>query len=247
MSLKPTTQKLLAFLFDSESNFYGNYHHLRYLLPHLTDAGRRSLVSYAFSQAWIEKERVGVETRFRLTSHGQQALSQKIAFLTKEMIDWQGEWSLVVFLSPPKHDRQFRYLRLLLTDLGVAALTRGVYLLPGQGNSRLKSELYASYRQSVCVFNLSEWNFGDERSLISEKYQLVELLESYSGVSKQIDQLLKTKKAFSSLNDQSKKEIFSVFNRLYSLIQKDIGICEYYFPQVASPTELLAKLHSLVL
>ena len=92
---------------------------------------------------------------------------------------------------------------------------------------------------------MGEWQFGDERSFILEKLALNDLQTLYSGVSSEIDGLLRSLRFDSHLNYSQKLHIFSVFDRLYSLIQKDNGVFHHYFPKQFTASELLARFQLL--
>lgn len=244
---KQSTQKLLLLLFSqtTQTNVLLGYSSLADLLPDISEAGRRSLVAHLHRQGLIRKERVNGKTLLGSTQHGDRLITAQFPALSSQTHHWLGEWSLVTFLKPPKSDPQFRYLRSLLVNQNAVPLNRGVYLMPSFGVTPLISDLEVSYRQSVMVTAIGEWQFGDERSFILENFALTDLHQLYSGVSSEIEGLLRSLRFDSHLSDQQKVHIFSVFHRLYSLIQKDNGLIVHYFPQSATAISLLSQFQQL--
>ncbi|MEA2056499.1 MAG: hypothetical protein U9O78_02150, partial [Patescibacteria group bacterium] len=64
----------------------------------------------------------------------------------------------------------------------------------------------------------------------------------YSGISTEIERLIIKNHSDNSLSDKHKKQIFSIFNRLYPILGSDLGIISRYFPQVKNGAKLLNQL-----
>lgn len=245
MSLKPNTYKLFTFLYSPDTEFFANNLQLKNILPDLSDPGRRSLLSYLINQGLVSSERRGTQAWFRLTHDGERQLEEIFPCFQTSMRQWSGDLVLLVFLEPPKGDQEFRYLRNFLVNHWSTAISRGIYLWPQAMFDQYQRQLEPMYRKSWLVIKNGEWLVGDRRSFLQQHFAIDDLVTSYSGISKEIVQLLKLKKTVSSFSDQQKMTLYSVFHRLYSLIQKDSGLHFYYFPQVADPLKLLNQLHFL--
>ncbi len=246
MSLKPNTYKLLAFLYSPDNEFFATSQQINQILPELSASGRRSLLSYLVTQKIISSERRGMETWFRSTRDGERLLEEAFPCFQSAMRRWDGTLVLVVFLDPPKGDGEFRYLRNFLVTHWAIAISRGIYAWPMSLFEQYQRQLESIYRSSVLVITNGNWLIGDQRSFLQHRFAINELVISYSGISKEINQLLKLKKSISSFSDQQKLNLYSVFHRLYSLIQKDSGLHYHYFPQVVDPVKLLTQLHFLM-
>ena len=129
MSLKPNTAKLLIFLSSGQWT-RSDKEVLSLLLPDLSPAGRRSLISYCVRQKWIMSELIKNQRHLCLTEYGQRELELHFSLFSKKSDGWNGDWFLIVFLTPPKLDPQFRYLRNFLLEKNAANISRGNYILP---------------------------------------------------------------------------------------------------------------------
>jgi DNA-binding transcriptional regulator PaaX len=245
MSLKPNTYKLFTFLYSPDTEFFATSQQIQKILPELSESGRRSLLSYLTKQNLISSEKRGTQAWFRLTHDGERQLEEVFPAFQTAMRQWNGDLVLVVFLDPPKGDGEFRYLRNFLVSHWSTAVSRGIYIWPQAMFEQYQRQLEPIYRSSLLVIKNGDWIMGDQRSFLQRHFAINDLVISYSGISKEIVQLLKLKKTVSSFSDQQKLTLYSVFHRLYSLIQKDSGLHFYYFPQVVDPLKLLTQLHFL--
>lgn len=232
MAVKSSTLKLLAFLYNPLSVgatevLFRSYEQLSYVLPELSAAGRRSLVAHAVKQGWVRTEMVGGSTRICLSSFGASLSKQSFPAFNEPTHSWY----LCIASNPPKGDNSFRFLRSLLVKRCAAQLTRAVYLLSsGSVDQSLLDELLVSYRTSVVIVAVGKWVFGDEREVLLRHFALSDMKEVVSGISREVEQLLRIKNSFSELNDQQKLHLFSVFTRLYELLSKEMGLCSVLYP-----------------
>ncbi len=214
--------------------------------PQLSNGGRRSLLYTLKQKGVINSEKVLGTTWLSLTSYGLQLLEAQFPALSSSWKVWQGEWDCLVFLKPPKLDQSFRYLRSLLLSAKAVSVTRGVYFLPSLFSEQVTKECWGSYRDSVLIFSIAKWKLANLRRLVIEKYGLLDLIDSYSGVSKEIDKLLKEIDTEKGLTQSRKQEINLVYNRLRDLLIEDLGFTTYYFPQTISGRELLTRLNQVL-
>lgn len=228
------------------ATFTIDYNQLKLLLPNLTPGGRRSLVHYLKQKHLLRSERLGVESQLSLTPHGRDAIEKLFPALSARRMRWQGEWSVLIFINGPKGDPNFRYLRQLLLEHHALSLRRGVYLCPGEFPSQIMNELKQLYVGAVQVLTIDQWRFGDEQSLVEQHYKLSDVIEISSGISKEIEELLKRKKEQKGLTNKTKQQIFSVFDRLFDLLCQDPGLTHYYYPENDSSYQLLQKLQQLM-
>lgn len=245
--MKNTTRKLLFALCRPEQKepLYIPSFLCRELLPQLSDAGARSLFSLLKKQQYIAVDTLLSENLVRLTDGGMQALKQEMPVLGFSQSKWDGTWSALVFKDAPEQDKQFRYLREFLLKKGALSLSRGVYVYPGDWPESVITECRDRYLRAVTVFTIKEWIMGDDRSLIIEKYALLDVAQAYSGISSEIDRLISKNKAYTELNNQDKKHFLSLFDRLYHTAVDDYGLLPYYFPQVPTLWQLSSRLQRI--
>ncbi len=216
----------------------------QYLLPTLSSSGLRSLLFLLKKQGLMTAEALGGITYWRVTDLGVQALTQDLPVLSFSEGTWDGTWACLVFKEAPSQDKQFRYLRELLIKRGALSLTRGVFLHPDHFSEEILRECQDRYRTSVTIFNVKEWVHGDDRSLIIERYALLDLAQAYSGISTEVERLINRKRVYSELTHQEKKHLFSLFDRLYLIAVDDRGLLPYYYPQVPRAFDLLKLLQT---
>lgn len=245
--MKLNTQKLLTWLYlpENEQRRLTTYEELELLLPEMTGGGRRSLVHYLTQKLLIRTERIGDQTRISLTPHGIDALIAQFPAFNETLQQWQGEWSVLIFRGGPKGDPHFRYLRQLLLDNHAFSLSRGVYLYPGEFPSQVINVCKEMYVGAVVIVSTHQWMFGDERRIIDQHYLLSDLSEVYSGISKEINQLLELKNNQKRLTKKARLQIYSVFSRLFNVLSTDPGFLHHYYPHVPTVLTLLKQLHSI--
>lgn len=246
--MKQNTQKLLTWLYSpvEERSYAVDYRQLALILPDMTSGGRRSLVHYLTQKLLIRTERMSDKTLISLTPHGIDALVAQFPAFNEIHQQWQGQWSILIFRSGPKGDPHFRYLRQLLLDNHAFSLSRGVYLYPGELPEQVINVCKKMYVGAVVIVATHQWSFGDERRIINQHYLLSDLAEVYSGVSKEINQLLELKNNQKRLTKKSRLQIYSVFNRLFNILSQDPGFLHYYHPHVLTAPMLLKQLHSIM-
>lgn len=217
---------------------------LAILVPNLTEGGLLSTLSYLQQRQRVVLERVAGRLMVSITTHGMRVLEERVPAFSPARRQWDGRWQALLFLTAPKTDPQFRALRRVLLAVHAVPLTRGVFLYPGVLPEKVIFMLQKQYEAAVIVAEWSEWTFGDEQQTIGSILRINDLAHSYSSVSRDIDTLLKKHSSKIGLNNQSKLALFSVFDRLYAILQDDHGLGRYYFPQVENGVDLLFRLQN---
>lgn len=245
--MKQNTQKLLVWLYSppNDSPPAADYEQLELILPNMTSGGRRSLIHFLIQKHLLRTQRTREKTTISLTSHGQDALEAQFPVFSPILQQWQGKWSMLIFLKGPKGDPHFRYLRQLLLDHQAFALTRGVYLYPGEFPSQIMNVCQEMYVGAVTMLKVGQWTFDDEQSAIAKHHVLSDVAEIYSGISNEINQLLEIKNEQKRLTKKSRLQIYSVFDRLFNILSQDPGFIHYYYPQLPTAVQLLNQLHSM--
>lgn len=248
--MKENTQKILTLLYSRSVGqpFTLTYEHLQLFLPDLTRSGLRSLTATLKAQGLVETERIVEETYLRLTPQGRVVIEVAIPCLqgsvSQEIEDLF--WVIVIFQTAPAWDKQFRYLRSLMVKNRVIAVARGVYMYPQALPPALLTECRDRYRKSVMIGEVTQWQIGDSRAIAIEHFHLLDIIQSYSGISSEISRLTDRKKQFQQLNDQEKKAVSSLFDRLYSNLLEDYGLTPLFFPQIEGGVALLQRFQQLL-
>lgn len=247
-AMKKNTQKLLLSLYFSKNQVQNRVPQeiVKILLSSLSDGGRRSLLFLLKRKNLIDSERVLGKTTVSLTNYGVTQLEAEFPALSQKWDSWEGEWECLVFLSAPKSDQQFRYLRQLLLSEGAINVSRGVYFAPKSFSDVVLSTCRNLYLSNLLLFSVGDWKIVNERSVIIEKYGLLDIVESYSGVSRDVDRLLVLLNDKKRAVDSLKNDINLVYDRLVAILVEDPGFCMFFFPQAILAKEILLRLNSSV-
>ena len=245
--MKQNTQKLLTWLYTPPQArpFLATSGEIKFLLPAMTAGGRRSLIHYLTQKHWLRTERIQGQTYLSLTSHGRDALLAQFPALNPVWEEWNGVWSILIFMTAPSGDPHFRYLRQLLLDHHAFSFSRGAYLYPGFFPASVQAVCKQMYVGAVTIMNVKEWTFGDERSLVNAQYSLTDLAAVYSGISSEINRLLDIRNNQKGLTSTTQSKIFSVFDRFFHILGQDPGLVPHYYPQTKSAAEILSQLQAL--
>jgi hypothetical protein len=247
MKMRSSSKKLLLWLYSSGESFRRIDHsQLRYLLPKISLEGKRSLIYYLQTKKMLSLEKFGDKKFLSLTSFGKDFIETNFFFLNQERKKWTGNWIMIVIASKGREKANFRVLRSFLMKNGCISFERGIYLYPGNFDYSIKSYLQINFSDSVVVVNLKEWLYGDHRMIIMNRFQLMELANQYSDISKEIVKLLRKNKNKKELSDRDNIEIFSLYERLFPLFVEDMGLLNYYFSNSVSGEKILVSVQNLV-
>jgi len=244
--MKENTKLLLVWLSSSQPETrWVEYAEIKTLLSGLSDSGIKSLLFLLKKNQLISLERFNEKLHASLTSHGKRSLESEFPAFSERLSMWRGEWSVIIFLKPPVGDKNFRFLRKKLLSLHFLPLSRGVFLYPGDIPENVTSLCDQLYREAALVLKTKEWVFGDELETIGLKSGISDTRESYSSISKEIDELIVKIDTTKGLMEGDREQILSVFYRLYLIMTEDMGIGAHYFPQEEGFFSLLLKLQGL--
>jgi len=252
--MKKNTRKILLLLYPAENDLQNNpgekpmlsFRQLRFLLPGLSMAGLKSLLFYLEKNEYLFKQQLNEEAFYSLTNYGSDELERQFPALSIARRQWSGQWTMIVFLQSIKSDQNFRYLRTFLLKNGCLALTRGIFLFPGQLSDLVLAELNNRYRQGVMVYQLGNCIIGEERIIIGQKISLADSLKIYSSISRELDELIEITSPIKKLKDQHKLTFYSIFDRFETFLLEDSGLIKHYYPQVEGPLSILTKLQKVL-
>jgi len=245
--MKKSSLKILLALYTSTKKpLYLDYFQLQLVLENISYAGLRSSISQMKKKNLLHTQLLMKKLNICITDIGKRELEAQFPAFSPRLRDWQGELSCMVFLTAPKTDKQFRYLRNVLISAGCLQISRGVYATPGSFSETIINECQNSYQKSVTVFTINKYIFNDLQGLIMQQQSITQLVQSYSGISKEINHLLNLNRQVASFTQSQKDQFFSVFDRLFENLVNDKGLMNYYFPQVVSAMSLLTHLQQIL-
>jgi hypothetical protein len=245
--MRENSKKILLFLFPSAGEaVWLTFTQLQRVVPKLSRAGLLSTLFLLDKKDLLRIDKTASEWRYGLSSHGVSRLKALFPALSLINASKQPSWVMLVFLSSPKADQNFRYLRNYLGQNQAVALTRAVYLLPRHLVQQVTPELEKTYKNAVLLVEIGEWLFGDDFKIIGQRAGLVDLFELYSSLSREIDRLTGVKTANKTFTQQENSDFFSALDRFLNLLVQDTALINLYFPEVVSPLNLLGKLQKLL-
>ncbi|MDQ5951595.1 MAG: hypothetical protein QG639_876, partial [Patescibacteria group bacterium] len=214
--MKKNAQKILLclFSFSKSENIILNSRQLKVSVPDMTDGGYRSLLLFLQRKKYLTKENVGGAQYYGLTDLGREALRAKFPALNDKWQQWNGDWHAMTFIKAPKSDPQFRYLRQLLVAEHALPLARGVYLAAGGFSPLVLSTCQSLYQECVVIVSVGEWQFGLDRPIIVEYYDLASTASVYSSIGSSIDKLLEIFNNSKNRTDQQKMQVSTTIDRL---------------------------------
>lgn len=246
--MKLSTQKLLLTLYPQNGHTTAfPYQLVEVILPELTPAGRRSLLHHLTKEGLIYKEIIADEITLTIAEQGKKALERQFPALKPISANWQGQWQLILFLSPPARDQNFRYLRSLVLSSHALPVIRGVYGFPKAIPEEIKTVLDDLYSKNVLIVTSEpQLGFGSLRQTIVEYFRLSDLISTYSGVSTEIKQLLSQFDQSKRLSNRQKDLLAMVLDRIAQNASDDPGIIEAYYPTSPNLGEVIGEYQRLL-
>ena len=133
---------------------------------------------------WLDAERIGRRTRWRLTGSARRLLTdggQRIYSFTGPAADWDGRW-LVVSTRIPERERQARHVvRTRLSWAGFGSLGAGLWISPHPDREAeaIRALREAGVAEDAHVFVATRTGLGDVRVMVSDAWDLTTVEEKY--------------------------------------------------------------------
>jgi phenylacetic acid degradation operon negative regulatory protein len=146
-------------------------------------ATRQALMRTA-AAGWLEPEKLGRRTRWRLTGNARRMLTggaERIYTFTGPGADWDGRW-LLVYARVPESDRRARHVvRTRLSWAGFGSLGAGLWISPHPDR---EAEAVGVIRAAgldgdAHVFVATRSGLGDVRVMVAEAWDLAAVEDQY--------------------------------------------------------------------
>ncbi len=146
-------------------------------------ATRQALMRTA-AAGWLEPEKLGRRTRWRLTDNARRMLTdgaERIYSFTGPGADWDGRW-LLVYARVPESDRRARHVvRSRLSWAGFGSLGAGLWISPHPDR---EAEAVGVLRAAgldgdAHVFVATRSGLGDVRVMVAEAWDLAAVEDQY--------------------------------------------------------------------
>jgi phenylacetic acid degradation operon negative regulatory protein len=155
-------------------------------------ATRQALMRTAAS-GWLDAEKVGRRTRWRLTASARRMLTdgaERIYSFTGPADCWDGRW-LLVYARIPESDRRARHVvRSRLSWAGFGSLGAGVWVSPHPGREAEAIQVLreAGVAQDAHVFVASRSGLADVRVMVAAAWDLSAIEEQYEQFIEEFSQ-----------------------------------------------------------
>ena len=146
-------------------------------------ATRQALMRTA-AAGWLEPEKLGRRTRWRLTASAWRMLSdgaERIYSFTGPAENWDGRW-LLVYARVPESDRRARHVvRSRLSWAGFGSLGAGLWISPHPDRSTEAVEVLraAGLEGDAHVFEATRSGLGDVRVMVAAAWDLAAVEDQY--------------------------------------------------------------------
>lgn len=208
-----------------------------------TQAGKRSLIYYLKREKQIWLERHQGKLTVGITAQGNRLLEAQFQALRATDAADSPAWQLLVLKEAPAGDPHFRSLSALAKKLRILRVTRGVYANPGKFPTALENHLTTLYdEQHLVRATVKEWVFGLDRPVIVSYYDIENLSDIYSSISKEVRRLLDSNYTIKGNVYSTIFIICSVISRLEAALSNDYGLVQQYFPETPSARTLVNQL-----
>jgi phenylacetic acid degradation operon negative regulatory protein len=146
-------------------------------------ATRQALMRTA-AAGWLEPEKLGRRTRWRLTASAWRMLTdgaERIYSFTGPAEDWDGRW-LLVYARVPESDRRARHVvRSRLSWAGFGSLGAGLWISPhpDRGTEAVEVLRAAGLEEDAHVFEATRSGLGDDRAMVAAAWDLAAVEDQY--------------------------------------------------------------------
>jgi phenylacetic acid degradation operon negative regulatory protein len=146
-------------------------------------ATRQALMRTA-AAGWLEPEKLGRRTRWRLTASAWRMLSdgaERIYSFTGPAEHWDGRW-LLVYARVPESDRRARHVvRSRLSWAGFGSLGAGLWISPhpARGTEAVEVLRAAGLEGDAHVFEATRSGLGDVRVMVAAAWDLAAVEDQY--------------------------------------------------------------------
>ena len=146
-------------------------------------ATRQALMRTA-AAGWLEPEKLGRRTRWRLTASAWRMLTdgaERIYSFTGPADDWDGRW-LLVYARVPESDRRARHVvRSRLSWAGFGSLGAGLWISPhpDRGTEAVEVLRAAGLEEDAHVFEATRSGLGDDRAMVAAAWDLAAVEDQY--------------------------------------------------------------------
>ena len=146
------------------------------------DKAARQALARMCDRGWLARERIGRQTRWRLTGFARDLLeagAERIYDFGQRARGWDGSW-LVLLASVPERERHVRYrMGLGLSWAGFGSIGQGVWLSPWRQQEAAVADLLNELGVEATSFHAELGRLGSGPALAAAAWDLPALRERY--------------------------------------------------------------------
>lgn len=146
------------------------------------DKAARQALARMCDRGWLDRERVGRQTRWILTGHATSLLeagAERIYGFGQQARLWDGTW-LMLLASVPERDRNVRYrMGLGLSWAGFGSIGQGIWLSPWVDREPVAVEVLRDLGVDATSFHGALGELGTAPALAGKAWDLPELRSHY--------------------------------------------------------------------
>lgn len=160
-------------------------HQILYLLDLLgvTERAARTTLSRMRRQGWFETEKIGRQSRYRLTAKGREIIAQGEQRIFESPVEnWDGQWHFVVYSLPEEMRGLRNDLRKKLTWFGFGRLAPGTWVGVHDRIDDLEQIVVAmGLRPYVALFTGRQTALITDEEIVAKCWDLAQLDEAYQA------------------------------------------------------------------
>lgn len=142
----------------------------------------RTVLSRMTAKDWLESERLGRRSYYRLTRRGRRLLEEGETriYEPRPDVEWDGRWTLLAYSIPEDRRGQRDRLRVRLAWLGFGSLGNGLWVTPHDVVDRVREVAEdLEVTGDVELFRGPYVGFGSPEDLVAQGWDLASLNERY--------------------------------------------------------------------
>jgi phenylacetic acid degradation operon negative regulatory protein len=205
----------------------------------LSEGAVRTVLSRMAAKGWLEAERRGRNSFYRLTGRGRRLLEEGEARIYHPPRDeeWDGSWYLVAY-SIPEDRRQLRdRLRVRLLWLGCGSLGNGLYITPHAIGSRIEEIADGlEIRDHLEFFQADHAGFSNVAQLVARCWDLPSINLRYKQF---IDRYLPDYESSRTAIEENQLTGEQAFVRRFALVHeyREFPLIDPYLPRPLQPAD----------
>ncbi len=157
------------------------------------DKAARQSIARIHERGWLERSKVGRQTRWTLTGSARgllEAGAERIYGFGRDARHWDGSW-LVLLASVPERNRNARYrLSTGLSWAGFGSIGQGIWLTPWPSQEPVAVELCCELGVNATSFRAELGSLGSGPALVAEAWDLPGLRIHYDEFLADTDALI---------------------------------------------------------